>query len=293
MNTKILEYIIAIAEEESLSRAAERFYLSHPALSGHLKKLERQLGTPLFHRTAKGMKPTPAGLVFLADARAILHEEQKLKEALTVMRREKRHLIRVMVDQPFYNRFVHQVLPAFSSRHRDYTVDLVKCNASQAREELIQGTATLGVMMTVTQQSAGLVYLSFVSTCLRLVFPPGYAGRTDIQGLLDALDGGMLLSLYPADSTLNTIVRQRLSDFQIYPKHPMEGESYTIMEHLKAADTCSFLPESFRAGAEARHFIVGDDEFSPLYHVIAYSASATLSPTVQDLMRIIIDAFSL
>ncbi len=293
MNTKILEYIIAIAEEESVSRAAERFYLSHPALSGHLKKLEQQLGTPLFHRTAKGMKPTPAGLVFLADARAILHEEQKLQEALNVMRREKRQLFRVMVDQPFYNRFVQRVLPAFSSQHRDYTVDIVKCNASQAREELIRGTATLGILLTVSQQSAGLVYLPCLSTCLRLVFPPGYTGGTDIQGLRKALDGGMLLSLYPADSTLNMIVRQRLSAFQIYPKHPMEGESYTIMEHLKSARSCSVLPEPFCADAEARHFTVGDDAFSPLYHVIAYSASATLSPIIQDLMKIMIDVFSI
>ena len=109
----------------------------------------------------------------------------------------------------------------------------------------------------------------------------------------EALDGGMLLSLYPADSTLNTIVRQRLSAFQIYPNRPMEGESFTIMEHLKSARACSVLPESFFAGAEAKHFMVGDDEFSPLYHVIAYSASAALSPTIQDLMRIMVEVFSL
>ena len=40
MDTKILEYVIAIAEEKSLSKAAERLYLSQPALSQRLKKLE-------------------------------------------------------------------------------------------------------------------------------------------------------------------------------------------------------------------------------------------------------------
>ena len=43
MDTKILEYVIAIAEEKSLSKAAERLYLSQPALSQRLKKLEDEL----------------------------------------------------------------------------------------------------------------------------------------------------------------------------------------------------------------------------------------------------------
>lgn len=53
MDTKILEYVIAIAEEKSLSKAAERLYLSQPALSQRLKKLEDELGTPLFLREKK------------------------------------------------------------------------------------------------------------------------------------------------------------------------------------------------------------------------------------------------
>lgn len=48
MDTKILEYVIAIAEEKSLSKAAERLYLSQPALSQRLKKLEDELGTRCF-----------------------------------------------------------------------------------------------------------------------------------------------------------------------------------------------------------------------------------------------------
>ena len=40
MDTKLIEYVIAIAEEKSLSKAAERLYLSQPALSQRLKKLE-------------------------------------------------------------------------------------------------------------------------------------------------------------------------------------------------------------------------------------------------------------
>ena len=49
MDTKILEYVIAIAEEKSLSKAAERLYLSQPALSQRLKKLEEELVNRGYH----------------------------------------------------------------------------------------------------------------------------------------------------------------------------------------------------------------------------------------------------
>ena len=65
MDTKILEYVIAIAEEKNLSKAAERLYLSQPALSQRLKKLEDELGTPLFLREKNGLSITDAGRIYI------------------------------------------------------------------------------------------------------------------------------------------------------------------------------------------------------------------------------------
>ena len=81
MDTKILEYVIAIAEEKSLSKAAERLYLSQPALSQRLKKLEDELGTPLFLREKNGLSITDAGRIYPADQagslkKDFLHESQ-------------------------------------------------------------------------------------------------------------------------------------------------------------------------------------------------------------------------
>ncbi|MBQ8092837.1 MAG: LysR family transcriptional regulator [Clostridia bacterium] len=132
MNTKVLEYIVAIADEKSITRAAERFYLSHPALSRHLKNIETEMGTPLFTRTSTGMQLTPAGLIFINDARAILNLEQKMNHSLADMRRQQRHLIPVMVDSVFYNLTVSTVLPHFSEKHPDFTVDITKCAAADA-----------------------------------------------------------------------------------------------------------------------------------------------------------------
>ncbi len=72
MSLAQLEYFVAVAEEEHLTRAAARLHISQPPLTRHMKSLEQELGVPLFARTARGMKLLPAGEVLLQRARQIL-----------------------------------------------------------------------------------------------------------------------------------------------------------------------------------------------------------------------------
>lgn len=67
-----LEGFVAIAEEGSFRRAAERLSMTQPPLSRQVQKLERSLGVMLFERGATGAKLTPAGRAMLGEARAIL-----------------------------------------------------------------------------------------------------------------------------------------------------------------------------------------------------------------------------
>ena len=69
MNFKILEYIVAIAETGSVTKAAERLFISQSGLNQQLIKLEAELGTPLFHRSKKRNAPD--------SCRAYLYRKRK------------------------------------------------------------------------------------------------------------------------------------------------------------------------------------------------------------------------
>lgn len=291
MNTKILEYIVAIAEERSVTRAAEKFYLSHAALSRHLKNIETELGTPLFTRASAGMLPTPAGLVFLNDARAILHLEQSLDQRLAAMRRQRQQTIRVLADTPFHNRFVGQVIPRFAQTYPDYMLELKSGNAGGYTQALISGQASLAVVFTTAAHSAEVTLLPFVSTCLRCMFPGNHQGKTDIDGLRAALAAGKLLILHPEFTMLRQIEEQRLAALQIYPERVMLGGTGSIIQHISSGNACGFLPDDFSLRAEQEGLTYGEP-LTPLYYTIAYAQEAVLSPTVQSLMQIIIEVFS-
>ncbi len=77
MHLTRLRYFVVTAEEESVVGAARKLRVAQPALSRQLAALEREVGTALFERHARGVRLLPAGVVFLAHARRLLAEADR------------------------------------------------------------------------------------------------------------------------------------------------------------------------------------------------------------------------
>lgn len=81
METRDLEYVLAVGAHGGIGRAAEALGMTQPALTKAIQRVEAQLGVPLFERTTLGMRVTQAGTVFLERARRIrLEYDDALKE---------------------------------------------------------------------------------------------------------------------------------------------------------------------------------------------------------------------
>lgn len=72
MNTRQIEYFLAVAEELSFTKAAEKMFVSQTAVTQQIQALEEQMGVQLFSRTRKRVQLTPAGEQFLIEGRQIL-----------------------------------------------------------------------------------------------------------------------------------------------------------------------------------------------------------------------------
>ena len=87
MELRELEYVTAIADAGSLSKAADRLYLAQSSLSQFLNRLESELGTKLFVRTSGGVRPTLSGEIYIRSARQILRQYQMMRAEVQDMER--------------------------------------------------------------------------------------------------------------------------------------------------------------------------------------------------------------
>ena len=78
MTFKTIEYMLAILEEGGFSRAAQRLYISQPALSQAIRKAEEEIGTPLFVRDTRSIHLTAAGELLVREGRELIKQRDDL-----------------------------------------------------------------------------------------------------------------------------------------------------------------------------------------------------------------------
>jgi DNA-binding transcriptional LysR family regulator len=121
-----LRYVVVIAEERNVTRAARRLHLSQPSLSAALRDVERQVGADLFLRRPWGMALTPAGEAFVAEARrAVDAAEAAVTDARRAARGARKHL-RVGFIVGTQVELTSQIVAAFRSRHPEVALNPVE-----------------------------------------------------------------------------------------------------------------------------------------------------------------------
>src|SRR5690242_18048180 len=81
MTFRQLEYLVAVVDDGSLGRAAQRLYVSQPTLSQQIRALEAEIGGPLLERLPRGVRPTAAGEALLPPARAALAATERARRS--------------------------------------------------------------------------------------------------------------------------------------------------------------------------------------------------------------------
>ena len=74
------EYIYAIYQEKSFSKAAQKLYVSQPWLSSVVKKVEQEIKTPLFDRTTNPISLTPAGRYYVEHVEQVMAIEDEMRQ---------------------------------------------------------------------------------------------------------------------------------------------------------------------------------------------------------------------
>lgn len=139
MNLDRMDYIFAIAEEQSLTRAANRLYIAQSTLSMYLNRLESQLGVKLFDRTKTPILPPPAGILYIDELRKIQNIENKMLQQLEHMAHPHRTLT-IGIGLLRSNLWMPRILPMLRRCYPELSINVVEQYDEKLLSDLLSGT---------------------------------------------------------------------------------------------------------------------------------------------------------
>ncbi|TWI65346.1 DNA-binding transcriptional LysR family regulator [Pseudoduganella lurida] len=249
MELRHLRYFVAVAEELSFTRAADRLHIGQPPLSQQIQALEHEVGARLLDRNKRRVLLTEAGKLFLDDARRVLALADQAKE--TARRAERGEAGQLKVGFTYSTPFT----PLFATVVRRYRqlypgvlLTFVEMATLHQLEKLEARELDLGFVRTVAVPLPDTVKMTSLRTDpLRVVLPADSPlARQDSIAVKDL--AGQPFVVFPKDAGTGIYPQLfrlcRAAGFT--PQIAMEaGEASTIIGLVAAGCGISVLPSSF------------------------------------------------
>lgn len=146
MDLKELQYLIVIAEEKSISRAANRLYMAQSSLSQFLTTYETSLGYPLFVRTSNGVRPTEAGEKLLRFAYQALADYHRVRDEMQDISQLKGGTVILGISSFRGSYLLPPVLSAFHKKYPAVHVRIVEKDSLALEQMLLRGKIDLALL---------------------------------------------------------------------------------------------------------------------------------------------------
>ena len=197
-----LRYFVAVAEEESFTRAAKCLNLSHPSLHQQIGRLEEIVGTRLFNRDGHRIQLTKAGSAFLENARELLKGAESAIQVARHAGQDLKKFISVGIAPGCEPIVMATVMPLFLRRHPEIHIEVCSVPYKEQLSALLEGTINVVILEGSMEHSA------VVS---------------------EVIDRSRIVAILPADHPL---AKQERIAVQSFAALPLIMPSRTAMPHI-------------------------------------------------------------
>jgi DNA-binding transcriptional LysR family regulator len=243
--------LLTVVDEGHFGRAAERLFVSSPALSQQVRKLERVVGTTLIDRSVHPLRLTPAGEVFLVEAREALAASERALAAVAAHRRQQEATLRVGFMTASAGPRLRQMIATVKASVPGVAVQLVGLSWPQQAAAVRDGSCDASLVRPPIEDVTGLRFdlVEWETRVVALPIDHWLAARADVS--VSDLDG----EVHATDSHSDPVwVRWWACDPRPSGIPVRYGpEAHTMDELLEIvaagqaiAITGSFVPESYR-----------------------------------------------
>ena len=175
MELRHLRYFVAVGDEQHYGRAALRLRVVQPALSRQIQDLEEEVGFKLFERLPRGVKLSPAGKLFLEDARRILQDVNEAAARAARVARGQSGTLRVgFSENASWRGVVPESLRRFREIQPDAELQLQPLPSLEQLEAIRSGRLDAGFVLDMPKADPELERLRVAIQRIELAVPTGH-----------------------------------------------------------------------------------------------------------------------
>ncbi len=252
MDTKQIEYILKIAEENNITRAAEKLHLTQPALNQQLLRLERELGLQLFHRVKNNWHPTQAGEIYLENAKKMLLIKQETYRILGDMAATQKGTLSVAFTPGRGSVMFSAVYPKFHQKYPDMIVEPRELSVRKQQPLIAAGALDIGFQTLCDIHKTGDEYISIAEEEIFLVIPEKHPLSEAAKGMgfrpelpISAVRYEPFVLMYK-ESTIRQMVDSIFEEAGFQPNVLFETASNaTILNMIQNNICCGLVPACY------------------------------------------------
>lgn len=250
MDTRQIEYILKIAEENNITHAANKLFITQSALNQQLIKLEKELGTPLFHRSRTNWHLTEAGEIYIKNAKEMMRLKRETYQTIhDLSEGQYGHLSAGFTAGRGINMFT-QVYATFHQLYPNVIIEPVEGIVRNLQKLIAQGDLDICFLTLTDKDRTDDIYEPIYEEELFLVIPAGHplSKQKPKEGEIYAtLDIKKLqyepFVLMDRHSTMNTMLNRIFDEAGFTPQVLFEtGNNHTILSMIRANMCCGILP---------------------------------------------------
>jgi DNA-binding transcriptional LysR family regulator len=141
-----LEFFRAVVEEGSFSKAAERVYRTQPAVSIAVRRLEDEIGAPLFERSQKARVLTEVGELIYDHAKRILSLRDQALQGVAELKSLKRGRVRIGANESTSHYLLPQIILDYRKHYPDVMVEIFGYSSDQLPRKVLDGNVDFALM---------------------------------------------------------------------------------------------------------------------------------------------------
>jgi DNA-binding transcriptional LysR family regulator len=285
MELRQLEYLVAVADEASFTKAAEKLHVAQPGVSAQIRQLERELGQELFDRSGRTVRVTDIGAAVLGYAREALCAASGARlavDAFTGLIRGRVAVGMVIACSSF------DFAELLAGYHRSYPaveIALSEANSDELIARLQSGQLDLAYIALGGVAPAGLDLLEIADEALVAAVSQDDALATRRSMPLAAIGDRTLLSL-PRGTGIRAIFDEACAGVGLRPRITLEASNLGILARLASLGLgLAIVPESVAAATAGLHAIEITDPRMRGKVALAWRTDGPTGPAAQALIR--------